>query len=356
VPRELERPLDAQDRRARPGSASTISDNLETGHDSCTDRMNHLIYRSAGNVAVPPPLAVPVTPVIPLGRHGTCDVFAKREDLVDPLGLGFKVRKVRWTFARAKADGVTDVILDGVNDSGCCAAAASLGDAFSLRVHVFFRGERPERPTGRLLHSLDSATSAEFVDPTKPADAAKLRKADEIREQGGVPRVLPIGLSTPESVWAGIELAAQICTYEEEVAAPFDAVIVPVGTAGTVFSLDVGGFLLSRPWQVVGVCIDDESPADYAPALAEHRRNAQTLFPELPDAGGLQLVSLSDHRGYQIPSARAAEEARTISSRYGLTFDQTYVAKAWAGALEWLEDHPSIRRALFVVTGGQLEG
>ena len=321
-----------------------------------TNRMNDLIDQSAGDVAVPPPLVVPVTPVMPLGQHGTCELFAKREDLLDPLGLGFKVRKVRWTFARAKADGVTDVILDGVNDSGCCAAAASLGDAFSLRVHIFFRGIRPGRPTGRLLQSLNSATSVEFVDPTRPADAAKLRKAEEIQQQGGVPRVLPIGLSTPESVWAGIELAAQIGTYEEEVATPFDAVIVPVGTAGTAFSLDVGGFLLGRPWQVVGVCIDDESPADYSPALAEHRRNAQALFPELPDVGGLELVSLSDHQGYQVPSESAAREARTVSSRYGLTFDQTYVAKGWAGALEWLEEHPSVRRALFVVTGGQLDG
>jgi L-cysteate sulfo-lyase len=325
---------------------------LETDHDSCTSRMRELIHQ-VGNVAIPPPPEDPVTPVVSLGRHGTCELFAKREDLVDPLGLGFKVRKARWTFARAEADGVTDVIVDGVNDSGCCAAAASLGGAFSLRVHVFFRGHRPERPTGRLLQTIDSATSVEFVDPERPAHAAKLRKADEVRAQGGVPLVIPIGLTTPESIWAGIELSAQICTYEEEAGTPFDAVIVPVGTVGTAFSLEVGGFLLGRPWQVVGVCIDDESPADYAAPLAELRRNARALFPQLPDVGDLQFASLSDHRGYQIPSPRAAEQARIVSRRHGLDFDQTYVAKAWAGGLEWLDEHPSVRRALFVVTGGE---
>ena len=324
---------------------------METGHDSCINRMNQLIHE-VGNVAVPPPPAAPVTPVVPIGRHGACELFAKREDLVDPLGLGFKVRKARWTFARAEADGVTDVIVDGVNESGCCAAAASLGAAFSLRVHVFFRGHRPERPAGRLLQTIGSATSVAFVDPDKPALTAKLRKADEIREQGGKPLLIPIGLSTPESIWAGIELAAQICTYEEEAGIPFDAVIVAVGTAGTAFSLEVGGFLLGRPWQVVGVCIDDESPADYSPILAEHRRHAQALFPQLPDAGDLEFACLSDHRGYQIPSARAAEEARIVSDRHGLEFEQTYVAKAWAGGLEWLAEHPDVRRALFVVTGG----
>jgi 1-aminocyclopropane-1-carboxylate deaminase/D-cysteine desulfhydrase-like pyridoxal-dependent ACC family enzyme len=311
--------------------------------------MNELVHR-VGGVVVPP--AVPVTPVVPMGTIGACEWFAKREDLIDPLGLGFKVRKAYWTFARAQADGVTDVIVDGVNESGCCAAAASLGGAFGLRVHVFFRGIRPEHPTGRLLHSLDSATSVAFVDPDKPALADKLRKADDIREHGGVPLVIPIGLTTPESLWAGIELAAQIGTYEEETGAPFDAVIVPVGTGGTAFSLDVGGFLLGRPWQVVGVCIDEETPADYVPILAELRRDARSLFPELPDAGGLELACLSDHRGYQIPSQRAADEARVVASRHGLDFEQTYVAKAWAGALEWIEDKSSVRRALFVVTGG----
>ena len=275
----------------------------------------------------------------------------KREDLLDPLGLGFKVRKVRWTYARAKADGVTDVILDGVTDSGCCAAAASLGAAFSLRVHVLFRGSPVENPTGRLLQTLNSATSVEYVDPTKPADAAKDRKAEEIRAQGGVPRVLPIGASTPESVWAGIELAAEIGTYEEEAGTPFDAVLVAVGTGGTVFGLDVGGFLLGRPWQVVGVLIDDDAPPDYAAPFAELRRAVQALFPELPDAGTLELATLSDHQGYQIPSERAAEEAREVSLRHGLSFDQTYVAKAWAGSLEWLADRPSTKRALFVMTG-----
>jgi 1-aminocyclopropane-1-carboxylate deaminase/D-cysteine desulfhydrase-like pyridoxal-dependent ACC family enzyme len=328
--------------------------NVEMGHESGTNRLNELIERASGDVAVPPPLAGSDTPLEPLGQHGTCELFAKREDLLEPVGLGFKVRKVRWTYARAEADGVTDVILDGVTHSGCCAAAATLGRAFSLRVHVFLRGERPENPTGRLLQTLTSATSVEFVDPTRPADEAKLRKAEEIREHGGVPRVYPIGLSTPEALWGGIELAAQITDYEEEVGTPFDAVIVAVGTAGTAAGLDVGCFLLDRPWQVVGVCIDDEAPADYVPVIATLRRSMQALFPELPEVGALELVSLSDHRGYQVPSPIAAREADEVSRLYGLEFDPTYVAKAWAGGLEWLEEHPAIRRALFVVTGGQV--
>lgn len=315
-------------------------------------RLNDLLERAAGDVALPPSLDGPVTPIVSLGRHGNCDVFVMREDLLDPLGLGFKIRKARWVFARAKADGITDVILDGVTDSGCCAAGATLGAAFSLRVHSVLRGERPERPTGRLLQTMSSATSVTFVENTRPAaDAAIQRKVDEIRQEDGVPRVMPIGMTTPESVWAGIEAAAEIGAFEEESAEPFGAVLVAVGTAGTAFGLDVGGFLLGRPWQVVGVCIDDETPAEYAPRLAELRLATQALFPELPDAGRLELVTLSDHAGYQIPSARAMEEARKISASHGLTFDQTYVAKAWAGALEWLDAHPSIGRALFVVTG-----
>jgi 1-aminocyclopropane-1-carboxylate deaminase/D-cysteine desulfhydrase-like pyridoxal-dependent ACC family enzyme len=315
-------------------------------------RLQELIDRAAGDVAVPPTLDGPVTPVVAFGRYGGCEIFVKREDLLDPTGLGFKVRKVRWTYARAKADGVTDVILDGVTESGCCAAAASLGPAFGLGVHVFLRGVPPERPAGRLLQTLSSATSVEFVDPENPADAVKQRKAEEIRQQGGVPRLVPIGASTPESVWAGIELASEIGAYEEEAGAPFDAVLVAVGTGGTVLGLDVGRFLLECPWQVVGVLIDDDAPGDYAARFAELRRATQVLFPDLPDAGGLELATLSDHRGYQIPSERATEEARNVSLHHGLTFDETYVAKAWAGALEWLAEHPSVERALFVVTGG----
>jgi 1-aminocyclopropane-1-carboxylate deaminase/D-cysteine desulfhydrase-like pyridoxal-dependent ACC family enzyme len=198
---------------------------------------------------------------------------------------------------------------------------------------------------------LSSATSVEFVDPANPADAVKQRKAEEIQQHGGVPRLVPIGATTPESVWAGIELASEIGAYEEEAGAPFDAVLVAVGTGGTVFGLDVGGFLLERPWQVVGVLIDDDTSADYAAPFAELRSAAQELFPEVPDAGRLELATLSDHRGYQIPSERAMEEARKVSLHHGLTFDETYVAKAWAGALEWLAEHPSVERALFVVTG-----
>ncbi len=314
-------------------------------------RLKELIDRAAGDVAVPPPLEVPVTPVVSFGRYGACDVFVKREDLLDPTGLGFKVRKVRWTYARAKADGVTDVILDGVTESGCCAAAASLGPAFGLGVHVFLRGVPPEHATGRLLQTLSAATSVEFVDPEHPADAVKQRKAEEIREQGGVPRLVPIGASTPESVWAGIELASEIAAYEDEAGAPFDAVLVAVGTGGTVLGLGVGRFLLERPWHVVGVLIDDDAPEDYAPRFAELRAATKALFPELPDTAGLELTTLSDHRGYQIPSARATEEASEVSRRHGLAFDPTYVAKAWAGSLEWLAEHPSIERALFVMTG-----
>jgi D-cysteine desulfhydrase len=328
------------------------------GHESSSERMEELIRSSAGDVAVPPPLAGDsVTPVVSLGRHGSCDVLAKREDLLDQLRLGFKLRKVRWVFARAQADGVTDVILDGVDDSGCLAAAASLGGAFSLRVHVIVRGERPERPTGRLLQTMETATSVAFVDPSGPADEAKALKAAEIRSAGGTPRVLPVGLSTAESLWAGIELAAEIAAYEESAGSAFDALIVAVGTGGTVLSLEVARVLLGRPWQVVGVCIDDDAPADYAAGFAQLCESAKAWFPRsLSGIEGPQLVTLSDHRGYRIPSSSANREAQAIARRYGLEFDETYVAKAWAGGLEWLADHPEIGRALFVVTGGGSDG
>jgi L-cysteate sulfo-lyase len=295
------------------------------------------------------------TPIQPFGVRGSCALFVKRDDLFDLHGFGFKSRKVHHVLANARAAGYSDLILDGCDDSACCAATAVAGRKLSLPVHIMVRGRQPERASARLRQTSAAATSVSFVDPGGDIAAAKLRKADEIRLRGGSPLVLPPSLTTVDALAAGLEVAEEIAAYETWTRISFDVVFMPVGTGGTLLGFEIARLLLAPRWRVVGICIDDLAPEAYRPTLERMYAAARELrFPALPAAFELpELVWPLGHLGYRIPSDRANREADRIVRTRGVRFDPTYVAKAWTGAQEWLDTHPDMRTALLLMTGAQ---
>jgi 1-aminocyclopropane-1-carboxylate deaminase/D-cysteine desulfhydrase-like pyridoxal-dependent ACC family enzyme len=302
------------------------------------------------------PISYGPTPIQMVEQHGSCNVFLKRDDLIDDLGWGHKLRKLNYVFSSALQGGITHVVLDGQLQSNCCACASIYGPGFGLIVDLILRAKPPTYVTGNHALMVEAGGLIKFIGERGDGEDAKRHRAAEIHRDGGRPLVLPTGMSTPEALNAGIELAREVVAYQSDQGFAFDALVVPVGTGGTVLGIEVGRMLLGQRWRVVGICIDDLSPTSY---ISQFRKAYSAFrsraYPELPiKLTNPELVWPVDHAGYKIQTPEANAEAARMASYHGIALDPTYMAKAWAGALNWLDAHQAVTNALVVHTGGNL--
>ncbi|MGH7606000.1 MAG: pyridoxal-phosphate dependent enzyme, partial [Gemmatimonadales bacterium] len=139
-------------------------------------------------------------------------------------------------------------------------------------------------------------------------------------------------------VLAALELAGQI-------AAPPDAIVVPLGTGGTAAGIALGMAWLRWPTRVVAVRV--------APRIVANRwrtlrlaRKAAALLGQPAATLRLQVVD-GLGRGYGHPTAEG-ERAAALAATHGVRLDPTYTAKAFA-----VFGHPvmdTVERAVFWLT------
>lgn len=94
---------------------------------------------------------------------GDCRVWIKRDDETGFVLSGNKVRKLEFSFARAVADGVHEIVTCGGWNSNHCRATAFLAKRLGLGVRLFLRtpdGRPPAEVGGNLL--LDVLVGAEI--------------------------------------------------------------------------------------------------------------------------------------------------------------------------------------------------
>jgi D-cysteine desulfhydrase len=147
----------------------------------------------------------------------------------------------------------------------------------------------------------------------------------------GKPRWIAGGGAEPRAV-VGHFLAA--LELSDQLPAPPDTIVVPLGTGGTAAGIALAVAWLGWTSQVVGVRV--------APRLAANRwrtlrlaRGAAALLRRagvdfrVPRAAIDLLVVDAMGRGYGHPTAEG-EKARVLAAEHGLRLDPTYGAKAFA--------------------------
>ena len=270
------------------------------------------------------------------------EVSLKREDRSSPRYGGNKVRGLEFLLAGLPA-GTVCVTIGAVGSTHCLATA----------VHARHLGHRtalaqfpqPETEATRALAAA-SVECADFVARSRSHAGFPLALWRAWRTAGrlGRPRWIPGGGAVPAAVighlLAGLELADQL-------PAPPDAIVVPLGSGGTAAGLALAMAVLDWPTTVVAVRV--------APALIANgwrvrhlSRGAVRLLayhgipiPHPPSRILLVLDGLGAGYGHPTP---AGEAARELAARHGVTLDPTYGAKAFA-ALRALP--PGFRRVVF---------
>ena len=250
-------------------------------------------------------------------------LWLKREDVAG----GSKVRALEFLFAGAHA-GTVFVTIGGTGSTHCLATAACALQIGGLAVVAQF--PQPASESAAQVAAACQLRAAMVVRSstqlTLPFAALRAWLA---AGRLGPRRWIAGGGATPRGVLghflAGLELGAQLD-------APPDAIVVPLGSSGTVGGLTLAMAALRWPTRVIGVRVAARFVANRRRA-ERFARGARALLAPLvaltAPAAPMVVNGLGD--GYGAPTP-AGEAARKTASAHGLALDSTYGGKAF-GAL-----------------------
>jgi len=288
-------------------------------------------------------LPTPVERLARLGREaGIAELWVKRDDRTgEPYG-GNKVRKLEWLLADALARGYRSVLTTGALGSNHALATTIYARALGLRALLVLIPQPITDHVRRTL-LLDHAYGATIH--AVPSIAAARRRVVALLARGALrrdrPYLVPTGGSSPIGtlgyVNAGLELGEQVAAGVLPEPA---AVVVPLGSGGTVAGLVAGLRLAGLGSRVIAVRVTDllpPSPAFLARlagrALAALTRMGAALPPIAIGPGDVDVRSEWLGAGYGVVTAEALDARRRVAAAEGLDVETTYGAKALAGAL-----------------------
>lgn len=269
-------------------------------------------------------------------------LWAKREDRSSRRYGGNKVRGLEFLL-RERGDGSVCVTIGGSGSTHCLATAVH-GRALGWRT-VVAQFSQFDTPLARAV-AMETAAWADIVVTARthatfvPAVVRAWRAARRLGRRHWIPG----GGAHPRAVLGHVLAALEL---EQQLPAPPDALVVPLGSGGTAAGLSLGLSVLGWPTRVVA--------ARVAPRLVANRWRVGALERKAGALlAGLGIRARRDPLppiivhvlggGYGRPT-REGEKAQRLAAAAGLTLDATYGAKAFA-ALAGLPQR-GFRRVVF---------
>jgi 1-aminocyclopropane-1-carboxylate deaminase/D-cysteine desulfhydrase-like pyridoxal-dependent ACC family enzyme len=281
-------------------------------------------------------------------------LLVKRDDLLSFGMGGNKVRKLQTVLAQPDAVAAETLITCGGLQSNHCRVTAAAGAVLGKRVVLVVNGAPQGRPTGNAL--LDQLFGAEVRYAASRAERTELMTmvAEEERELGRRPFVIPLGASTP------IGAAGFAHGIEELLAAGIrpDAIVHSSSSGGTQAGFIAGCALFGLKTRVIGISADESSSGLQQIVSALLEQLAEHLGGSRASVGLNRDLVVDDGyvgEGYGIPTPLSTDALTMVARCEGIVLDPVYTAKAMAGLIDYVrQGRFSIgETVLFWHTGGQ---
>lgn len=291
-------------------------------------------------------------------RLGGAQIYVKRDDCTGFAAGGNKGRKLEFLMAAATKAGADTVITAGALQTNhgrqTAAAAAKLGLKCILVLADSVAGRSPAyHASGNLL--LDRLTGAELrrVPASTNTDEEMARIAEELRRDGRVPYVIPVGGSSPLGSLGYAVAGEEIAQQAKALGIRPAAVVHATGSCGTQVGLLLG--LAAAGVPVTGICVSRPRDDQEARVKALLTRTVTEL--QL-DAKLAALMVEADDRfigpGYGQPTPGMIEAVRLAAECEGLFLDPVYTGKGFAGLVQRIREgrYRKDEAVVFVHTGG----
>lgn len=315
-------------------------------------------------------------PRIPLGNYptplieahhltatlGGPRIFIKRDDLSGLALGGNKCRKLEFIMADAKEKGIDTVITTGGSQSNFALQVAAAARKLDMTAYlVLLKGVHPEMQGNLLLHHILDSTvrliePAEISDVTGEAIPAKMKAlAEELRQQGRNPLVIPVGGHTPLGATGWVNAADEIGQQLQSQKINAQYIVLANGSSATQAGLELGVKYLKLPLKVIGISISREETTALSRTVNMANQTAKllnlgvTFTPE-------EVTIYDDYIGkaYGIITEGCRQAIRLVAQTEGIFLDPVYTGKAMAGLIDLIPKGRFTKKdtVVFIHTGG----
>lgn len=314
---------------------------------------------------IPPRLSLAQTPT-PIHRLERLtrvldgpEIWVKRDDLTECVASGNKIRKLEFVLADALRRGAQVVITCGGIQSNHARATAVLARRLGLEAHLVLRGTPPqETPDGNLFLDRLLGATITWVTPEEyrnEIDEVFGQIQRDYEKNGKSAYVIPEGASNELGVFGYLRATREIVEQMRLEGVEFDAVVVPVGSGGTLAGLLLGRRLYGLSAEAVGINVCET--AEY------FRERVMGIIRGVSDRYHLGLgIEESDVKiidgyvglGYALSRPEELALIRDVARLEGIVLDPVYTGKAMFGLIDQIRKgrFEKGQKILFVHTGG----
>jgi 1-aminocyclopropane-1-carboxylate deaminase len=283
---------------------------------------------------------------LPLANKESCNLFVKRDDLIDINISGNKLRKLEGNLLAAKTAGATQLLTFGGAYSNHLLASAAAAKALDLPIIGKVRGEELKPTSNALLYKCQElGMQLEFISRTA-YQAQKLTSGLDLKSKTWH---IPEGGANPEGIWGCTQIYTEALAQNNN--QHFDAVFIAQGTTTT--SLGILAAIPKTTQLFVVPVLKGFNSIKEMQALANLAQlNTLTNHLSFP----FEQVTVLDqyhHGGYAKTSEELKEFIQSFNQTNQFLIEPTYTGKAlYALSHELPKLQPSIKNVLFIHTGG----
>lgn len=286
-------------------------------------------------------------------KIGLSKLFIKRDDLTGLAGGGNKARKLEYDFAEIINGGYDVVITAGGIQSNHARMTAAAARKLGLDVKLVLGGPDFEIPKGNLL--LDNLFGAEIRylvndDSNDQLTLAMEKWADELKQKGREPFVIPIGGSTGLGALGYIkameELSAQLENDNVQI-------IVGVGSCGTFAGTILGSKIFLPKLRVIGISVSRTSNAIKEKTKELIKESAALINYKIDEEISIECYD-NYHVEYGMITEAGKQAIELAANLEGILLDPIYTAKAMAGLIDLTKKGIVDKNipVIFIHTGG----
>lgn len=305
-------------------------------------------------------LPTPIEKLEQISREWNVDLRVKRDDLTGTELTGNKIRKLDYLLADALRQECDTIITCGAVTSNHARATALAARKLGLQPVLVLTGtgKQPDHLNGNLQLSLLCGAQIRYVSweiYANSIDEHLLQVAEEIRQSGNKPYIIPTGGSNPVGLLGYFDAAGEIKQQCEDENWLPDVLVCAVGSGGTYSGLLMGNTYYKVADQVLGILVCASIPYFTAKIMADTEAAAD-LF-KFPFKTGDKAVRLYDSyigEGYAKTNAVQLDMIRYAAAKEALILEPVYTGKAFYGMADLIRtgEIPRGAKVLFIHTGG----
>ena len=291
---------------------------------------------------------------------GGPNIYVKRDDCTG-LGIGGnKTRKLEFLIADALEKKATVVITPGAVQSNhvrqTAAAACKVGMKCELVFSkIFENSSDPYLNSGNVFLDKIFGANIREIDKDSDVNIVMEKVAEELREQGEIPYIIPSGGSNPIGALGYVDCALEIIQQANENRLVIDHIIHATGSAGTQAGLISGLKAMSSGIPLLGMGVFAHK--SYIEKRVYKLACETVKYMGVPGiVGSNDVVANCDYvgDGYGIPTKEMNDAVIMLARLEGILLDPVYTGKGFAGMIDLIAGNyfDKSGNIVFIHTGG----